>query len=223
MSIWVQPLRVTNSWMINYCYLIMNATANTALMIDPSWELQTIENALTQHQIQLKGILLTHHHGDHVHLAKPLALQYQIPVFMSQAEINFYDFKCPNLHPITQFEPFTLADIPIKPIFTPGHTYGGTSCLIEDNLFCGDTLFIEGCGMCFGQGSNPEILFESLQILKVEISPHTHIYPGHSYGKEPGMFFRYVLENNIYLQFNEKDAFINYRMRKNQKGLFNFQ
>ncbi len=222
MNIIIQPLKVTNLSMINYCYLIVNTNLNTALIIDPAWELQTIESALKQHQVQLKGILLTHHHFDHVHLAKPLALQYQIPVFMSQAEINFYDFKCPNLNAISKFEFFTLANIIIKPIFTPGHTYGGSSYLIENNLFCGDTLFIEGCGMCWGAGANANTLFHSLQILKT-LPPQTLVYPGHSYGKTPGQTLQYVLKHNLYLHFSQEQDFVTYRMRKNQTGFFNFK
>lgn len=156
-------------------------------------------------------------------MADTLAQRYEIPVFMSKFEIDYYQFRCTNLNSISYPEPFIIQDIHLKPIFTPGHTYGGTSYLIKNNLFCGDTLFIEGCGICSSKGANPYILFDSLQTLKKKISLDTYIYPGHSYGHEPGRTFKFVLENNIYLHFEEKEAFVAYRMRKNQKGLFNFK
>lgn len=223
MKLEICSLKVKSHSIINYCYLIINPVLNTAVIVDPAWELDTIEQAIQKKKVKLSGILLTHHHFDHVNLADGLASQYQIPVFMSQSEIEYYKFQCTNLKAITHSDRFIVAGIPIKPIFTPGHTYGGISYLIEENLFCGDTLFIEGCGMCFGKGANPHILFDSLQTLKKSISPETCIYPGHSYGEEPGKSFKYLLEHNIYLHFNEQETFVDFRMRENQKGLFNFK
>jgi hydroxyacylglutathione hydrolase len=223
MQLIVCPLKVKSPWIINYCYLIIHRKLNSAIIVDPAWELKTIENTLQNYNANLKGILLTHHHFDHIDLADTLASLYQIPVFMSKAEIDYYKFRCVNLNPIIYPEPFIIQDILIKPIFTPGHTYGGTSYLIENNLFCGDTLFIEGCGICFGKGANPHTLFDSLQTLKKEIPLDTYIYPGHSYGNEPGKSFEFVLKNNIYLSFQERESFVAYRMRKNQNNLFNFK
>jgi len=131
----VYPLRVTSTWVINYCYLIVNVSMKTAVLVDPAWELNTVEQQLQTSDVKLHGILLTHHHEDHVNLAAPLATKYQVPVYMAQDEINYYNFQCPRLIAIENFTPFRLGMIPITPIFTPGHTYGGTSYLIDDNLF----------------------------------------------------------------------------------------
>lgn len=223
MSLIICPIKVRSYSIINYTYLIINPQLKTAIIVDPAWEIETIEKALQQYNSTLIGILLTHHHFDHINLADTLANHHQIPVFMSKAEIDYYQFQCTNLTAIFQETDFILGGISIKPIFTPGHTFGGTSFLIDNSLFCGDTLFIEGCGMCFGNGSSPEILFDSLQMLKKIISPQTYIYPGHSYGEEPGKSFKYTLEKNIYLHFDTKDSFVNFRMRKNQKKIFDFK
>jgi hydroxyacylglutathione hydrolase len=221
-NITVYPLRVKQMWFINYCYLIINSTSKTALLIDPAWEINTIEEKLKSLEVKLTGILLTHSHLDHVNLASHFANQYNVPVYMSQDEIKFHHFHCPNLIPINHFDPFSLGEINIQPILTPGHTAGGTSYLIEENLFCGDTLFIEGCGICSGKGANPEIMFETLQKLKKIISLQTIIYPGHCYGAPVGQTFDYVLKNNLYLQFDSKESFIAYRMRDNQNNIFKF-
>jgi hydroxyacylglutathione hydrolase len=103
----------------------------------------------------------------------------------------------------------------IQPIWTPGHTMGCFCYLIEDNLFTGDVLFAEGCGMCPNLPA-AYTMFESLSKLKAIIMPHTRIYPGHSYGQQPGQLFSFLLKDNIYLQFSDKESFSAFRLRKGQ-------
>jgi hydroxyacylglutathione hydrolase len=223
MNIVVYPLRVTSSWFVNYCYLVINTTTNSAILVDPAWKLTKIEQQLKNHQANLMGILLTHHHRDHVHLSEPLARKYNIPVYMSYVEIDYYHFRCKNLISIENFSLFKLKDIEITPLFTPGHTKGGISYLIANNLFSGDTLFIEGCGLCSGKGGDASTMFDTLQMLKKRIPNGTIIYPGHSYGQPVGKPFHYLLKNNIYLCLEDKNDFIDFRMRPNQRNLFNFK
>lgn len=223
MDIHVYVLRVSYMQMINYCYLVLDANTHDAVLIDPAWELHKIEDELKTCNAKLKGILLTHHHMDHVNLAPTLVSKYKIPVYMSKVETNFYHFNAVSIQAIDQFKIFHLGSIAIVPIFTPGHTKGGTSYLIGNNLFSGDTLFIEGCGICTGKGGDAGTMFETLQMLKKIISPKVFIFPGHVYGKPVGQPFQYLLENNIYLTFTNKNDFINFRERPNQKNLFDFK
>jgi hydroxyacylglutathione hydrolase len=223
MNIVSYPIKVSKLSFKNYCYLIINTYNKKAILIDPAWEMEKNERQLEHHQVTLVSILLTHHHFDHVNLANSLALKYHVPVMMSKTEIEYYGFSCHNLSPIGQTNNITIEQIEILPLFTPGHTRGAISYWVADNLFSGDTLFIEGCGICIGHGGDPSQMFDSLSYLKAIIPIDTKIYPGHSYGKEPGLPFPYLLRNNIYLQFNNKQQFIDFRMRKNQKGIFDFK
>ena len=206
----------------NYSYLVTNLRNHSAVLIDPAWEAKKIDKEITDNDIFITDILLTHSHFDHTDLANYFATQYNCNVWMSVYEIEYHGFKCKNLIAFNNLETLTLSDIKINPIVTPGHTHGSTCYLIDNYLFTGDTLFTEGCGLCWGKGSDPGKMFESLQLLKHLINPDVLVFPGHSYGKLPGKAFKYLTDNNIYLQFDDKEMFIDYRMRKNQKGLFNF-
>ena len=208
--------------MKNYTYLVFDSVHGEALVIDPAWELPKLDEALAQYQVVLKSILVTHGHRDHTNLVKPLVEKYGCEVWMSETDSNLFLFHCDNLRTITTETPFHAAQIRITPMFTPGHSMGSICYLIEDNLFSGDTLFIEGCGMCFGKGSDPNVLFYSLQKLKTEIVPATKIFPAHSYGREPGKDVSFLLKNNPYLQFEKEQEFVAYRMREGQTGFFNF-
>ena len=112
----------------------------------------------------------------------------------------------------------------IEPIFTPGHTPGCMCYLIGGNLFTGDVLFTEGCGMCSDLEA-AHAMFASLQDLKTRIKPHTRIFPGHSYGEQPGQTLSQLLKDNIYLQFSNKESFAAFRLRSGQNiaKMFSFQ
>jgi hydroxyacylglutathione hydrolase len=223
MNINIKPVRVVNSVFINYCYIVMDLATHEAVLIDPAWEIEKIDLQFMIFDIKPIAILLTHHHFDHINLAETFVKKYNIPVYMSKAEIECYGFSCPNLIAIEKSQQFSINQLKIVPLFTPGHTKGAISYWIDHALFTGDTLFIEGCGMCVGKGSDPNALFNSLKHLKNIIPPETLVFPGHSYGKEPGQTFSYLLQNNIYLQITTAEEFIQYRMRKNQVGLMAFK
>ncbi len=216
-------LKNSHKELINYCYLIVDEKNRTAVAIDPAWEASKFEVILAKHQITRISVLLTHHHGDHVDLAKFFALKYQSDVYMHHDEILYYGFECPNLIPITTESSFRIANITITPIFTPGHTIGSICYLIDKHLYTGDTLFIEGCGICTGRGGNPVTMFKSLIRLKEKLVSSHRIYPGHKYHAEPGQDFSYVMKSNIYLHLDNEQHFVNFRMRVGQKGIFNFK
>lgn len=218
----VYPLKVCRSSMKNYCYLVVDEITKDAVLIDPAWEMDKIEAKMHQCGVTLKAVLLTHHHFDHIHLSAAFAEHYNVPVLMSKAEIDCYGFSCPNLTEITSPEVMTIGSIKLLPLFTPGHTKGAICYWIGDSVFTGDTLFIEGCGICLGKGADPGEMFDSLTLLKTQLPSETKIYPGHSYGHEPGQTLSFVEKNNIYLGFDQKENFIDFRMRKGQTNLFNF-
>lgn len=200
----------------NQCYLIYEG--NKGILIDPSWNYQLIDHFLMTQGITVSAILLTHAHLDHTDLAEAFATKYHIPVFMSAREIADARYGCANLRAIHSEASFSVDAFTISPIFTPGHTHGSTSYLIGGHLFSGDTIFIEGVGIC----TDPHQMFHSVQTLKRRLSPSTQVWPGHSFGQEPGKSMEYVLRNNVYFQFEKQEHFVNFRMRKNQPNPFNF-
>lgn len=216
-------IKVTQLFIKNYCYLIFDKSSKDAVLVDPAWQMGKIEQLLAQHEVKLKAVLITHHHFDHVHLAESFAKKYALPVFMSQQEMEYYHFSCKNIQPIVSQDILQIGNLKITPLWTPGHTKGGISYWTADALFTGDTLFIEGCGLCSARGGDPSEMFDTLQYLRMLLPKETLIYPGHSFGQEPGKPFSYLLENNIYLQFKEREKFVEFRMRKNQSGLMNFK
>lgn len=214
-------LRVSSGKMINYCYILVDKKSQEAAIIDPAWELDKITSKLEALGVDLKFILLTHSHNDHVDLVQALLPKYQPSVYISRVESEFYEYECDALIRFEDKDRIQLGETTITCLVTPGHTKGSSCFLLSDDIFTGDTVFIEGCGMCEGAGASPDDLFESIQKIKGAADKHVRVYPGHSFGKEPGYSMTYLSTYNIYFQL-EKEDFINFRMRKNQKVLYSF-
>jgi hydroxyacylglutathione hydrolase len=198
----------------NYNYLVVDPGCSQAVIVDPAWEMEKIDQALVDAQASLSGVLITHAHPDHIHLAKPIATKYGCPIWMSKEEAATSGFSDSQLVEIDA-TPWIVGQMLIEPIFTPGHTPGCMCYLIGNNLFTGDVLFAEGCGIC------PDLqaahaMFASLEYVKTRLKPQMRIFPGHSYGKPPGQMVSRLLRENIYLQFPDKDSFAAFRLRRGQ-------
>ena len=211
----VVVLRVTFAFMVNYTYLVVDHMTNRSVIVDPAWDMEKIDMVLTGTRTKLSGVLLTHAHPDHINLAEPLAEKYECPIWMSHEEIADSGFKTQQLIGVGAMS-WEVGKIQIQPILTPGHTPGSTCYLIGNNLFTGDTLFAEGCGICPDLQAARD-MFASLKLLKSKIEPETYVFPGHSYGKLPGQKFAQLLKDNMYLQFRNENDFAVFRLRKGQK------
>ncbi|PEM85119.1 MBL fold metallo-hydrolase [Bacillus wiedmannii] len=219
----IYQLRVRNEEMCNYTYVIFNELNHKAVIIDPAWELGKIIELLNNLKVDLVAILLTHSHYDHTNLVEELTELYNLQVYMSSVEIKRYQFNCRNINPIEDFETLSIGGIKITCLLTPGHTEGGMCYLVGDSLFTGDTIFIEGCGVCDSDGGNPEKMYESIQRIKRIIPTNIRIYPGHSFGKSPGLQLDNLMKENIYFLIEDRKVFVDFRMRKNSIRKFDFK
>jgi hydroxyacylglutathione hydrolase len=220
----IYPIRTSFAFFKNYTYLIQNNKTNTCIIVDPAWNAHLIEKRIDDLRTTVSAVLLTHSHFDHTNLAEYFAKKYDCGVFMNEDEVNFYDYKCKNLRPLSFGEKdVIIGGTSVFICHTPGHTKGSSCYLIGDNLFTGDTLFIEGCGICNGKGADPSSMYYSFLSLKSNISDNVLIFPGHSFGEKVGQPFEHVKKNNIYLNIIKKEHFIDFRMRKNPKAQFSFK
>lgn len=219
----VEVVKSRFGYMKNYSYVLYDRQYRRAAIIDPAWDIDAFANIVEDLQLHVTAVLLTHSHQDHVNLVEELVRRYHPVVYMSEREIRYYDYHCPNLRPLLDGEEILLGGGVISCMSTPGHSYGSMCYLTERHLFSGDTIFIEGCGMCSSRGADPYAMFESIQAIKQRVPAHLAVYPGHSFGKEPGYTLEYLEKNNIYFQFDEKQVFVRFRMRKNQPNWFAFQ
>lgn len=218
----VSLIKVARGVMKNNNYLVVDPATRQSVLVDPAWEADKLHAAIAGNQASLGGILITHAHFDHIDLARPLADYYGCPIWMSRQEIDASGFRAPQLEQAGE-RPWMVGGMTIRPMLTPGHTPGCTCYQVGENLFAGDVLFNEGCGMCNGTEA-AHAMFDSLALLKRTVTPQTRIFPGHTYARPPGLAFADVMASNAYLHFEDRHRFAAFRLRKGQSqgSLMNF-
>lgn len=219
----VIPLHVCSEIFKNYSYIIFAQGSKEALIVDPAWNLEKYLRIFDEYRIIPSQILLTHTHFDHMNLVGYFLKNYKTQIWVSKIERSRLPYDSKLIKTFSHMEVLNLNGLECTVLLTPGHSPGSSCFLIGSNLFSGDTLFIEGCGICNESGANPEELYDSLMLLKSTVSPAVRIYPGHRFQAFPGETMDYVLNNNLYLHFKKKQEFVDFRMRNNQLNPFDFK
>lgn len=174
-------------------YLIINN--NEAVLIDIGFKPSVIEEYIITNNLELKAILLTHAHLDHIGGLEEIRERFNVDVYIHKNEADwlvnptfngskdfpyFGEVKCkPTNNLLNDDEELIFGDIKIKTIFTPGHTPGGVSYLINKWLFTGDTLFNNSIGRTDLWGGNYNQLIDSVKNRLLKLSNEVVVYPGH--------------------------------------------
>tara|TARA_B100001758_G_scaffold119375_1_gene102562 strand:+ start:442 stop:1173 length:732 start_codon:yes stop_codon:yes gene_type:complete len=167
----------------NYSYLIIDESNKTASVVDPS-EAKPIINFIEKENINLKYILNTHHHYDHIGGNKDLKKKYNSVVIGYKDDAS----RIPGIDILLNNNQIWKADnFEAKIMHIPGHTTGHISFHFfkEKLIFTGDTLFSLGCGKIF-EGTYQD-MFDSLNQIK-KLPQDTKIYCGHEYTLQNSKF-----------------------------------
>lgn len=179
----------------NYIYLIHDPDSGETAVVDPALA-EPVLDTLHEQGWQLKYILNTHHHWDHVGGNLEIKAKTGCRIVASVADQH----RIPGIDiAVSEGDAITLGQHKARILFTPGHTSGHIVYhFAEDELlFCGDTLFVMGCGRLF-EGS-AEQLWHSLQKLKV-LPGYTRFYCTHEYTQNNGRFALTMEPDNLLLQ-----------------------
>lgn len=167
----------------NYIYVIHEKISGDTAVVDPSVA-QPVLNLLNNKGWKLKYILNTHHHSDHVSGNLELKLKTACKIIGSRND----SARIPGIDRIVDENDFiTLGNYSATVIATPGHTNGHIAYYFSDDnaLFCGDTLFVMGCGRLF-EGTAGQ-MWQSLQKLKA-LPAATKVYCAHEYTQNNSRF-----------------------------------
>ena len=178
----------------NYSYLVIDSNKN-ALVVDPS-EAKPIIEIIESKKLNLKFILNTHHHFDHVGGNNDLKNKYSAKILGYKNDKD----RIPGIDIfLTDNEIWESGEFKAKIIFIPGHTSGHIAFHFYENkfLFSGDTLFSLGCGRIF-EGTYEE-MYESLKKLK-NLPENTKVYCGHEYTLNNSLFCIEYDSKNINLK-----------------------
>ncbi len=158
----------------NYIYLIEPHNSNLLAAVDPAEDAPVIA-ACERLGKPLTHILNTHHHWDHTGANEALKAHFDCRILGNARDAERIPGIDIRLEPD---RPWQGLGLPMQILDMPGHTLGHIALLIDDALFCGDTLFGAGCGRLF-EGT-PAVMWASLHRLAA-LDEDTRVYCAHEY------------------------------------------
>jgi glyoxylase-like metal-dependent hydrolase (beta-lactamase superfamily II) len=203
--------------MRNFSYLIGDRETGDTVVVDPAYAANDLVDALESDGMKLSGVLVTHHHPDHVGgsmmgfelkgLAELLERQ-SVPVHVNSLEEQWVSkvtgIARSDLTAHEHGDKVSIGDVEIELLHTPGHTPGSQCFLLDGRLVAGDTLFLEGCGRTDFPGGDVDEMFRSLQQLAA-LSGDPTVYPGHWYSAEPSATLSEVRRTNYVYRASNLD------------------
>tara|TARA_B100001121_G_scaffold292119_1_gene293494 strand:+ start:435 stop:1115 length:681 start_codon:yes stop_codon:yes gene_type:complete len=163
-----------------YTYLIASSHGREAVIIDPVLEnVDSYIKILNDLDLKLVKVIDTHIHADHVTGASKLKNLTKCSTIMGEhTPADTVEIK------VKDDEIISLDNLKIRAMYTPGHTSDSFSFLMDNYLFSGDTLLINGTGRTDFQNGNAEDSYYSIFNKLLKLPDETLLYPAHDYRGE---------------------------------------
>lgn len=207
LEIWRQVLGMVQT----NCYLVMDKATKAAVLVDPADNCEAIIQMQKEAGADLKGILLTHGHFDHMMAAKAASDYFCVDLYACEQEEELLKDVRMNCsygmggvpvaleakHWVKDEEELTFESLTLQAIHTPGHTRGCMCYYFKEAgvLISGDTLFLESVGRTDLPTGNSRQIIESLKEKLMVLPENTLVLPGHGSATSIG----YEKRNNPYL------------------------
>lgn len=175
----------------NYVFVLIDEVAREALVVDPGTASE-VEAFLAAQDLNLKAILITHHHHDHIGGVKELQKKFSAATYAPLKNKNQLPFAT---HFVGDKDLLQLGSFQFEVMELPGHTLGHVAFWNAQHkwLFSGDVLFGLGCGRLF-EGTF-EQMYQSLQRIK-KLPDETLVYCTHEYTEQNMLFCRMLSTND---------------------------
>jgi len=186
-----------------YTYIISSGKGREALIIDPVIEhsdeyIKILENL----ELKLVKVIDTHIHADHISGLNELNKRTNCTRIMGEkSKSEVIDIK------LKDNENLNIENIELKAIYTPGHTDCSYCYLMNDRVFTGDTLLINGTGRTDFQSGSPLEAYDSLFNKLLKLPEKTLVYPAHDYNGKKNSTIENEKNNNPRLQVNSREEY----------------
>ena len=186
-----------------YTYLIASEKGREALIIDPVLDnINIYIQSLTELNLKLVKVIDTHIHADHITGASKLNEETNCTTIMGEhTPADTVQIK------VKDDEIIKIDELRIKTIYTPGHTSDSYSFLLNECLFSGDTLLINGTGRTDFQNGNAKDAYHSIFNKLLKLPEETILYPGHDYNGKKKSTIGNEKKFNPRLQVNNENEY----------------
>ena len=169
------------------CYIVTDENTLNCVVIDPGAESNVMLDYIEEHGLHLKYILITHGHFDHTTAAEEMQKVSGAPIYISEKDSSrtgsteHYCFNITadmDVKHYAEGDSIELDSLHFDVIETPGHSPGSVCLIIENAIFCGDTLFRDSCGRTDFEDGDVNAILASLLRLDA-LDGDYEVYPGH--------------------------------------------
>ncbi len=194
-----------------YTYIIASAKGREAVIIDPVLEnVEDYINILKELDLKLVKVIDTHIHADHVTGASKLKQVTNCTTIMGEhTPADTVEIK------VKDDEIIDIDNLKIKSMYTPGHTSDSYSFLLDNYLFTGDTLLINGTGRTDFQNGSSKDAYNSLFNNLLKLPEETLVYPGHDYNGKFSSTIGNEKKFNPRLQVKSVDEYVDIMSKLN--------
>ena len=194
-----------------YTYIIASAKGREAVIIDPVIEnVESYIRILNELDLKLVKVIDTHIHADHVTGASKLQKVTDCTTLMGEhSPAETVDIK------VKDNEIINIDNLKIKSLYTPGHTSDSYSFLLDNYLFTGDTLLINGTGRTDFQNGSSKDAYNSLFNYLLKLPDETLVYPGHDYNGKFSSTIGNEKKFNPRLQVKSVDEYVDIMSKLN--------
>jgi len=187
-----------------YTYIIASGKGREAVIIDPVIEnVESYIKLLNELDLKLVKVIDTHIHADHVTGASKLKQETNCSTLMGEhTPADAVEIK------VKDDEIIKIDQIEIKAMYTPGHTSDSYSFLMDNYLFSGDTLLINGTGRTDFQNGSSKDAYNSIFNKLLKLPEDTILYPGHDYNGKVSSTIGNEKKFNPRLQVKDVDEYV---------------
>jgi hydroxyacylglutathione hydrolase len=175
------------------CYILGEERTKEGVIIDPGGDLNLIEKTLKRLNLEIKYIVLTHGHTDHIAVLSELKKMTQAQILIHQEDAEMLSEPEKNLSAFSfnfisapkadrllkDKDKIKVGKMELEVLHTPGHTQGSISLFVDKIIFTGDLIFFGSVGRTDLPGGSYKELLRSIQEKVLDKEDDTIIYPGH--------------------------------------------
>jgi glyoxylase-like metal-dependent hydrolase (beta-lactamase superfamily II) len=196
-----------------FCYILGCEDTQQGLLIDPAGDEERVLKTARTLGLDIKSIVNTHGHPDHSCGNRKIKEKTGAKLYLHADDDRLFNSSEGGAMAMQMgFTPSPPADVLVKDgdripfgqyeltvLHTPGHSPGGICLHVENNLFTGDTLFVEAVGRTDLPGGSLETLLKSIREKILSLPDDTIIWPGHDYGRSPSSTVASEKKHNPYI------------------------